>query len=119
MNNFKFLTLLLFLVLISCNRNIKFNKANWQKKEDGIYIHREEMIDDLIKNYHLETLNYKEIIKLLGSPENYSDAEAGVIYYNFITEYGNDIDPIFVKNLKIKTNNESKINTITFDEYKK
>ena len=118
MKQLKLFILLLFISFISCDKNVKFNKLDWQKNEDGFYIHREEMIDDLIKNYPLETLNYKEIIKLLGKPENYSDEEAGIIYYNIETYYGQDIDPIFVKNLKIKTNNISKINTIILDEYK-
>ncbi|MFV8375491.1 hypothetical protein [Flavobacterium sp. LB1P71] len=108
-----------FLFFISCNKSMKFNKIEWQKSEDGFYIHREEMIDDLMKNHHLETLNYNEIIKLLGNPENYSDEEAGIIYYNIITDYGWDIDPVFVQTLKIKTNNTSKINTIKLEEYKK
>ena len=105
MNNLKsyFLLLILFLLFSSCKNDIKFDKVGWNQKGDlNSYSNREKMLNDLMENHNFKGMNYSELLKLLGEPENYSDIEAGVIYYNIITEYGSNIDPVNVKNLKIK-----------------
>ena len=107
------------MLLISCNPNIKFDKVGWNQKGDlNSYPNREKMLNDLMENHNFTGMNYSELLNLLGEPENYSDIEAGVIYYNIITEYGSNIDPVNVKNLKIKLDENQKVEKIIIEERK-
>ena len=95
---------------------MKFSKTDCLTKNELSYVYRNNMINDLIKNYKLVGLTRNEIINLLGSPENYSDSEPNTIYYNIVTEYGNDIDPVSTKNLKIKFNTFDKVESFKIIE---
>ena len=117
--NLKLINILFFMLLISCNSNVKFEKIGWNKKGDlNSYPNREKMLNDLMENYKIQGLNYAELVNLLGEPENYSDDDAGVIYYNIITDYGSNIDPVCVKNLKIKLDKNQKVERYIVEEIK-
>ncbi|EKT4500007.1 hypothetical protein JE954_002467 [Flavobacterium psychrophilum] len=117
--NLKLINILVFILLISCNSNVKFEKIGWNKKGDlNSYPNREKMLNDLMENYKIQGLNYAELVNLLGEPENYSDNDAGVIYYNIITDYGSNIDPVCVKNLKIKLDKNQKVERYIVEEIK-
>lgn len=76
------------------------------------------MINDLILNHKLVGLNKIEVIELLGEPENYSNADANSIYYNIVTDYGFDIDPVYIKNLKIEFNQSEQVLSYKIEEKK-
>lgn len=65
------------------------------------------MLNDLIENHKLKGMQYKNLIDLLGLPENYSDQEENILIYNIVTDYGYDIDPVYIKNLEIKLAKDS------------
>jgi hypothetical protein len=73
---------LVSIFLTSCNSNEKFNKAKWQEQGDlRIYTHRKSMLNDLTKNHKLTGLSYRQLIDVVGEPENYSDKEKDIFYY--------------------------------------
>ena len=118
MKNLKLLMLLFVFLIVSCNK-MEFNKVDWLKKDDlSSYIYRDKMIKDLIENHKLVGLSHKEISELLGNAENYSDAEHNTIYYNIVTDYANDIDPVYIKNLRIKFNTFDKVESFNIEETK-
>ena len=93
--------LLLFGLLTSCNNDITFEKNGWQQKDDlGFYPNRNKMLNDLTINHNLKGLSYKKIIELIGEPEKNITANNS-IFYNIITDYGHDIDPVYSKTLEI------------------
>lgn len=85
---------ILIIICFSCKNEIKFNKVDWLKSSDGFYLNRDKMINDLTLNHKLIGLSKIELVELLGEPENYSNVEPNSIYYNIVTDYGFDIDPV-------------------------
>jgi len=106
--------------LTSCNSNEKFDKAKWQEQGDlRIYTHRKSMLNDLTKNYKLTGLSYRQLINLIGEPENYNDKEKNIVYYEIETDYGNDIDPVYTKTLQLKLTKDSTVESFTIKEWEK
>jgi hypothetical protein len=107
------------LSILSCNQNRNFDKSAWGEKGDlGIYPNRDEMLKDLMNNHQLKGLTYRQLVDLLGEPENYSDAEPNVAYYNVVTDYGRDIDPVYIKNLEVKFGCDSIVTDVNINEIK-
>jgi hypothetical protein len=112
--------LLLSLILTACNTDEKFDKTKWLVQSDiGQYPNRNSMINDLLNNHHLKGLSYKKLIDLIGEPAKNMTGENNEIYYQILTEYGSDIDPVNTKTLIIKLNNDSTIGDFKIDEWKK
>ena len=74
--------LLLFLILIcsacgnkneSSKQDIKFERAKWDIKDDGIYTYRKQMVNDLLTNYKWAGIKKDSVIKLLGEPNEIED----------------------------------------------
>ncbi len=87
---------------------MKFEKSGWNQKGDlNSYKNRENMLEDLTNNHKLKGISYSKVIDLLGLPENYSDEKFNTLSYNIVTEYGNDIDPVYIKILEIKLTKDS------------
>jgi len=117
------LRLLLFalvtLCIGSCTNNQQFDKTAWSEKGDlGIYPNREKMLKDLMNNHPLKGLTYKQLIDLLGEPEKYKDEEPNTATYNIMTDYGGDIDPVYVKNLEVKFSIDSIVKNVSINEIK-
>jgi hypothetical protein len=95
-------------LLFSCKQDIKFNENGWKQKGDlNSYTKRESMIKDLTENYKLRGLSYSKLIDLLGVPENYSNQKSNTITYNIVSEFRNNIDPVYIKNLEIQLSKDS------------
>ncbi|MFA9213530.1 MAG: hypothetical protein ACEQSR_06745 [Candidatus Methylacidiphilales bacterium] len=104
---------------IACNNanNSKFNKENWCKTEDlQLHPNRVKMLDDLLKNNTLKGLTISQLIDKLGNPDFNTPPDSNKIYYNIITEYGLDIDPVYSKNLIFTFSHDSIINNFIIDE---
>lgn len=115
---FKILLLLSFFYLFSCVQQSKFNKTEWNIEADlKTYPNREKMLLDLTENNVLKGLTYKQLLNKIGEPEKDND-KPNWIFYNIKTEYGNDIDPIYVKTLEFEISNDSLINNYKIKEYK-
>ena len=98
------------IILISCNgqKETKFDSEiwkNWEETESTLFL-RWEMKNDLIENYDLKGRSEKDVIELLGEPENESKNSfrynlgptgKGINYGTLILEFENDT----VKNYKI------------------
>jgi hypothetical protein len=103
----------------SCNQGQKFDKAFWQQRGDlGIYPKREKMLKDLMSHHQLKGLTYKQLIDLLGEPETDSDEESNTATYNILTDYGRDIDPVYIKNLDVKFSSDSIVTDVNINEIK-
>jgi hypothetical protein len=106
----------LFVFFTSCKT--KFNKQQWDEHPDLAFSppFRNGMLTDLTTNHPLVGLHYSELIKLLGKP-NFSDRTS--MSYTIITDYGSDIDPVYVKNLSFQFSADSVITSFVIDEWKK
>lgn len=107
------------MLLISCEQSFKqakFNKTGWNEKVDWDYPNREVMLDDLIKNHQVKGLSYKQLENSIGLPDSKEDFQ---LYYDIITDFGSDIDPVYTKSLLIKLNKDSVVSGFEVKEWKK
>lgn len=96
---------------------MKFDKEKWRDGDAGIYPYRDAMLNDLL-SHPVKGMTYKELTELVGEP-NRSDANVDSPYYDIITDYGSDIDPVYCKTLTIYLNKDSVITGYRVDEWKK
>lgn len=109
--------LTIFSLLTGCNKSITFDKYGWIIQDDlGLYPNRDKMLDDLTKNQKLEGLTYNQLIDKLGHPVKYSPGDSNTIYYEIVTDYGHDIDPVYIKTLEFKFDNDSIIKSFKINE---
>lgn len=108
---------LLFMVIIcSCQRKQKFDKARWLEVGDLMtFPNRNNMIDDLVNNYNLKGKTFKEVTDLLGQPQ-YSSSSTMDVGYKIDEDYGSDIDPVYTKTLFIQFNKDTLVNDIKIRE---
>ena len=114
------LFILSVLLLNSCeSKSQKFEQIKWNKEVDGFYLYRENMVEDLTKNYLQSGMKYERIISLLGKPQNLHNEKENTISYELMTDYGIDIDPVEVKTLKIKLTKDSTLLNCRIEHWKK
>lgn len=117
--SFKILQVIIILIFItSCNQNIDFEKTKWNEQSDPTYpsIYRPLMLKDLTINHKLLGLNCAQLFKYLGNPD---DKEANSITYTIAVDYGNDIDPVYSKDLTFFYSKDSVITSFKIAEWKK
>lgn len=118
--NLKLINIFVLLCLISCNSNAKFEKMGWNQKGDlNSYPNREKMLNDLMENHKIKGLKYSELVNLLGEPEINKTSESLTAFYNIQTEYGSDIDPVYIKNLEISLSIDSVAQSCIVTNWKK
>ena len=78
--------------------------------------YRKKMVNDLVSNYKLEGLTYKELVDLLDSPQG---SDGNSIWYYVDEDYGNDIDPVYSKSLIFYLDKDSIITGFKIKEYRK
>jgi hypothetical protein len=76
------------------------------------------MLKDLMNHHQLKGLTYKQLVDLIGEPEKYSDEEPNTATYNIVTDYGRDIDPVYIKNLEVKISSDSIVTDANINEIK-
>lgn len=93
-------SLILLILLSSCNQSLKFDSSKWKNTGVDGYISdiREKMMDDLLKSDTLIGLNKEELYDLLGEPSIIENKKVG---YLVREKYGFDIDPDYIKYLWI------------------
>ncbi|TCI93742.1 hypothetical protein [Tenacibaculum sp. M341] len=92
----KVLICIICAVFISCHSD--FDKDRWLVNVDGEYTCRDEMLDNLINDYHLKGKTYGEVLTLLGNPDNhcnYNNYELGYV----ITKVHTNTDTVKTKSL--------------------
>ena len=86
------------ILVFSCNT--KFDRVKWRESADvQQYPNRDNMLEDLTKNYKLKGMNRGELIELIGEPEENMKGDTNEICYPVFVEYGRDIDPVDTKTL--------------------
>ena len=83
-----------------------------------MYPYRKSMLKDLTDNHKITGLSYGQLINLIGEPDKTSINNNSIIYYDIITDYGHDIDPIFTKTLKISLTKDSTVKNFKIEEWK-
>ncbi|QOW09899.1 hypothetical protein Q73A0000_05760 [Kaistella flava (ex Peng et al. 2021)] len=112
---------LILLLLLSCQKHIKFDKNLWNSDDtdDKIsYDLRYEMLDDLLANYRLKGKNIQEIEKIIGKiNEKGNDdqkTQDALIYTVLIKWRG--IDPVQYKYLNLHFNKQKIIDSVFISE---
>ena len=72
-----------------------------------MYPNRDKMLNDLIKNHKLKGLTYRQLVEQIGEPEQNVSGDSNTVYYNIVTDYGHDIDPIYSKTLQLGFDKDS------------
>lgn len=107
------------LLLTSCNKQqVEFDKEKWNERDDMFYANREKMVTDLMENHLNKGMTYKDVVNLLGVPENYQNGQPNTIAYEIMVDYGWNIDPQKGKTLYIEFTNDSIVKDIKLDEWK-
>jgi hypothetical protein len=118
-NKSSFFLVLITLLLFACTQHKTFDKRGWQERGDlGLYPNRSAMLKALTSHYRLKGLSYKQLVDSLGESEGFSDTKANTAYYNIVTDYGKDIDPVYVKNLIITLDADSVVSSVGIEEIK-
>ena len=73
---------------------MEFDKSKWNETFDGFYEYRENMVEDLMQNHLKKGMNYKTVVKLLGTPVNSKNNKTNEISYEIMVDYGWNIDPM-------------------------
>jgi len=106
---FKIVTLLMVMLTAfsACKRNVKFDKEKW-KAGDGIsYSMRDNVLKDLTTNYKLVGMNYKDVIRLLGKPNDTATLKTSYEIINTAHEYNPKRKPAYKKNLEFYFSKDS------------
>ena len=114
-----FFLLMSLLVNQGCHEVVvkqSFDKQKWNDREDMDYPERNSIIDDLVKNHKIKGLKYKQLIELLKEPQGHDSLS---VYYQIVMDFGNDIDPVYTKNLEVTFNKDSIVNNVYIKEWKK
>lgn len=105
------------MLLSVCTPQKTFNITEWQAKGDlETYPNRKAMLNDLITHYQLKGLSYKQLIDLIGKPEDYADSKPNTLYYLIVIDYGRDIDPVYIKHLVITLGADSIVTGFKIEE---
>jgi|GEM_PF-1991381 len=101
------LYILLLLLILSCSKNEKFTKKKWNDINDGFYLQRKYIVDDLIESVLDSTYCFESINTLLG-PSMTPNLEPTqvLLYFEIETEWG-IIDPNWIKVLVIELQKDS------------
>jgi hypothetical protein len=99
-----FLTCFTSLLFLMACENEKFDKERWAEYEHLNGSDRTSMAEDLQQNHKLIGLSNKQMIQLLGPPEN----DPTETWYSLVEKYEFlDPDPVSGKNLIITFNKDS------------
>ena len=95
-------------------KEMTFDKTKWNIKEGEDFPYRVQMLNDVLYNDTIRSLNKKEILDLLGEPSNYRNNE-DFLYYK-ITENGIGSWTLKTKTMVIKFLDENTIDWIKIHE---
>lgn len=84
---------------------ISFDKLKWDTKEGYKYPFRDQMLNDIVYNDTIRSLNKKEILKKLGPPDRINE---GHLYY-LIDQKRIGPWPLHTKTMVIKLRDDDKI----------
>ena len=68
------------VAIASAQTETAFDKAKWRIKEGHNYPYRDQMLDAIVSNDTIRTLDKEQIIELLGEPSYYGSDESYLYY---------------------------------------
>jgi outer membrane protein assembly factor BamE (lipoprotein component of BamABCDE complex) len=87
-----------------------FDKSKWRVKEGKDYPFREQMLDAVVYNDTIRSLNKDEVLDLLGEPSYYRNNE-NFLYYT-IAQKRIGLWPLYTKTMIVKLTEENNIDWI-------
>jgi len=124
-----FITLLLFVCSVGCKNNrenfregmkskpeskMVFDQEKWKTTDGKNYPYREKMLNDIVYNDTIRTLNKAEILDLLGEPSYYRENKS-FLYYT-ITQKRLLFWPLHTRSMVIKLSEKNTIEWIKIYE---
>lgn len=111
--------LIIVLQLLSCRgKEMDFDKSKWNERLDGFYQYREYMIQDIMENQLKKGMELKNVVELLGEPENYQNRRENEISYEIMVDYGWNIDPVEGKEFYIVFDKDSIVTNFRLEHWK-
>jgi len=112
-------TLFVSIMVFGCGGSQKpFNAEEWNDKGVDWWMTdvRERMVRDIIESDTLIGLRKEEVIALLGRADKVQKADSNTLYIFVREKYSYDIDPDYIKYLKIELNDNERVQRVS--EYK-
>ena len=106
--------LILFVAVTGCG-GVKFEKDRWRDTDGLTYKMRERILEDLTTNYKLVGMNYKDVIRLLGKPDDTYPLKTSYDVVNNEAVYNPKNKPLYRKNLEFYFSKDSVV--IRFNVY--
>jgi hypothetical protein len=99
--------LLLLTLFAGCRRKQKFTKELWNLGDGLSYTSRDFVVDDLLANYKLQGMHYKDVRRLLGKPDDTATLKTSYQIINTLAEYNPKNKPVYKKYLDLYFNADS------------
>jgi hypothetical protein len=103
------LTLLVF-GLSSCKKKMPFTRDGWNDGDGLDFPNRYMMVEDLMATHKLKGMTYKQVVRLLHSPQRNSHTDKS-FYYDITLEMSG-IDTAYFKGLLFKLNDDSVVTDV-------
>lgn len=103
------LTLLVF-GLSSCKKKMPFTRDGWNDGDGLDFPNRYMMVEDLMATHKLKGMTYKQVVRLLHSPQRHSHTDKS-FYYDITLEM-KGIDTAYFKGLLFKLNDDSVVTDV-------
>lgn len=94
------------------NNKIVFDKAKWIVKKDSDYLYRDQMVNNIVYNDTVRSLNKDEILKLLGKPDRVNEN----YFYYLIDENRLWFWTLHTKTMVLKFTNDGAVEWIKIHE---
>lgn len=109
--------LLLFVTIAGCRRKQKFTKELWNLGDGLSYTSRDFIVDDLLANYKLKGMHYKDVRRLLGKPDDTATLKTSYQIINTLNEYNPKNKPVYKKYLELYFSKDSVVSRTNIYEH--
>ena len=110
--------LFLLTALTGCSKKQKFTKEFWREGDGITYSKRKLIYEDLLANYKLKGMHYKDVIRLLGKPDATDSLKTSYQVINTDSEYNPEKDSIYRMNLEFYFSKDSAVTRTAIYERK-
>ncbi|MEO8949965.1 MAG: hypothetical protein ABI308_16240 [Mucilaginibacter sp.] len=112
------LVTVVFTVLTACsNHQVKFDKEKWNAGDGISYSMRDNVLTDLVTNYKLKGMTYKDVIRLLGKPDDTAALKTSYEIINTAHEYNPKLKPTYKKSLEFYFSKDSVVTSFKVYEH--
>ena len=108
--------LLLSVAFTGCVK-VKFDKEKWRDTDGLSYKMRDKVLEDLTTNYKLVGMTYKDIIRLLGKPDDTYQLKTSYDVINNEARYNPKNKPLYRKNLEFYFSKDSVVTRFNVYEH--